>query len=201
MLLWVPEENYSYLVCSISAAVGCGKMSRPMGKEIDMLPLGPSVTKTQHIPLKNARSRPLRRRSYASRFSQLHFSKRNGSRMIYFVRVDSRIAQQFFLLAITYWTKHLQRCKEIYRKRILQFVVIAFANDYLTHTSESSDCTRTEIMVNFLQNTEKDGGRFMKKYVCSVCGYEYDGEVPFEQLDDDYVCPVCGVGKDLFAEE
>ena len=41
----------------------------------------------------------------------------------------------------------------------------------------------------------------MVKYVCTVCGYEYDGEIPFEQLDEDYVCPVCGVGKDMFAEE
>jgi len=41
----------------------------------------------------------------------------------------------------------------------------------------------------------------MSKYVCTVCGYEYDGEIPFEELDDDYVCPVCGVGKEEFAEE
>ena len=26
----------------------------------------------------------------------------------------------------------------------------------------------------------------------------YDGDVPFEELEDDYVCPVCGVGKDEF---
>lgn len=41
----------------------------------------------------------------------------------------------------------------------------------------------------------------MKKVVCSVCGYEYDGDTPFDELEDDYVCPVCGVGKELFAEE
>jgi rubredoxin len=40
----------------------------------------------------------------------------------------------------------------------------------------------------------------MKKYVCSVCGYEYAGEVPFDELPDDYTCPVCGVGKDQFEE-
>ena len=38
----------------------------------------------------------------------------------------------------------------------------------------------------------------MTKYVCSVCGYVYDGEVPFDQLPDDYACPLCGVGKDQF---
>ena len=36
------------------------------------------------------------------------------------------------------------------------------------------------------------------KYVCTVCGYEYDGEIPFEELPDDWVCPLCGVGKDKF---
>ncbi len=52
----------------------------------------------------------------------------------------------------------------------------------------------------------------MKKYVCTVCGYIYDPEVgdpdngiapgtPFEELPEDWVCPVCGVGKDSFEEE
>ena len=40
----------------------------------------------------------------------------------------------------------------------------------------------------------------MKEYVC-VCGYVYDGEVPFEELEDDYVCPVCGLGKEMFEEQ
>lgn len=52
----------------------------------------------------------------------------------------------------------------------------------------------------------------MKKYVCSICGYVYDPEVgdpdggiapgtAFEDIPDDWVCPVCGVGKDQFEEE
>ena len=39
-----------------------------------------------------------------------------------------------------------------------------------------------------------------KKYVCKVCGYEYDGEIPFEDLPGDWTCPLCGVGKDMFEE-
>lgn len=35
-------------------------------------------------------------------------------------------------------------------------------------------------------------------YVCSVCGYEYSGSVPFEQLSDDWVCPICGRPKSVF---
>jgi flavin reductase (DIM6/NTAB) family NADH-FMN oxidoreductase RutF/rubredoxin len=52
----------------------------------------------------------------------------------------------------------------------------------------------------------------MKRYVCNVCGYIYDpavgdpeGGVPagtaFENLPDDWVCPVCGAGKDQFSPE
>ena len=35
-------------------------------------------------------------------------------------------------------------------------------------------------------------------YKCSICGYEYNGDIPFEELPDDYVCPICGVPKSLF---
>ncbi|MBR1747249.1 MAG: rubredoxin [Clostridia bacterium] len=44
----------------------------------------------------------------------------------------------------------------------------------------------------------------MAKYVCEVCGYVYDEEAegtPFAELPEDYTCPLCGVGKDQFAEE
>lgn len=51
----------------------------------------------------------------------------------------------------------------------------------------------------------------MKKYVCTVCGYIYDeaagdpdngiasGTV-WEDVPGDFVCPLCGVGKDQFEE-
>lgn len=48
----------------------------------------------------------------------------------------------------------------------------------------------------------------MQKYVCDICGYEYDpatGDEPnapagtsFENLPADWTCPVCGAGKDQF---
>ena len=51
----------------------------------------------------------------------------------------------------------------------------------------------------------------MKKYECTVCGYVYDPEegdsdndikpgTSFEDLPDDWLCPVCGVGKSEFEE-
>jgi rubredoxin len=50
----------------------------------------------------------------------------------------------------------------------------------------------------------------MKKYECEVCGHIYDpaagdpdrGIAPgttFEELADDWKCPVCGEGKEVFA--
>ena len=49
----------------------------------------------------------------------------------------------------------------------------------------------------------------MKKYKCSVCGYVYDEAAGYPDLDiapgtkwedvpDDFVCPECGMGKDVF---
>lgn len=38
------------------------------------------------------------------------------------------------------------------------------------------------------------------KYVCSVCGYEYNGETPFESLPEDWACPVCGEPKSSFSK-
>lgn len=44
----------------------------------------------------------------------------------------------------------------------------------------------------------------MKSYKCIVCGYIYDpsqnDNIAFEDLDADWTCPLCGVGKDQFEE-
>ena len=51
----------------------------------------------------------------------------------------------------------------------------------------------------------------MKKWQCTACTYVYDPAVgdpengvpagtAFDALPDDWVCPVCGVGKDMFEE-
>jgi len=50
---------------------------------------------------------------------------------------------------------------------------------------------------------------YMDKYICNVCGYVYDPEVgdpdagiepgtPFEDIPEDWVCPLCGVSKENF---
>lgn len=37
-----------------------------------------------------------------------------------------------------------------------------------------------------------------EKWVCGICGYVYDGEVPFEELPDDFTCPWCKQPKSMF---
>ena len=41
------------------------------------------------------------------------------------------------------------------------------------------------------------------KYKCNVCGWIYDEEkegTKFDELPNDWICPVCGVGKDMFSK-
>jgi len=51
----------------------------------------------------------------------------------------------------------------------------------------------------------------MKKYRCLVCGYEYDPEIgdpdngvepgtSFNDIPDNWTCPVCGASKDEFEQ-
>ena len=38
-------------------------------------------------------------------------------------------------------------------------------------------------------------------YRCTICGYIYDNakeSVKFEDLPDDWKCPMCGMGKEMF---
>ena len=44
----------------------------------------------------------------------------------------------------------------------------------------------------------------MRKYICPICGYVYDEKkegVKFEDLPDDWKCPLCGAPKSLFKAE
>ena len=62
---------------------------------------------------------------------------------------------------------------------------------------------------NRKQSSTLKNEKSMDKYICTVCEYIYDPELgdpengiqpgtAFEDLPDDWVCPLCGVGKDDF---
>jgi rubredoxin len=56
------------------------------------------------------------------------------------------------------------------------------------------------------------GGRNMDKYVCTICGFIYDekegypeaGIAPgtrWEDVPEDFICPICGAGKSDFVKQ
>lgn len=62
---------------------------------------------------------------------------------------------------------------------------------------------------SYHREEKKEVAAKMAKYQCSVCNYIYDPELgdpdggiepgtPFEEIPDDWVCPVCGAEKSLF---
>lgn len=62
---------------------------------------------------------------------------------------------------------------------------------------------------SYIKEGKRKEVRKVKKYVCTVCGYIYDPEkgdpdggikpgTPFEDIPDDWVCPVCGAEKIMF---
>lgn len=62
------------------------------------------------------------------------------------------------------------------------------------------------------QKKEPTEEKKMDSYVCTTCGYIYDPEqgdpdsgiapgTAFEDLPNDWVCPVCGAGKDAFEKQ
>ena len=67
-------------------------------------------------------------------------------------------------------------------------------------------------MINIKNKVKNKRRKKKKKYVCGACGYEYDPAVgdpdngiqpgtAFEDLPEDWTCPICGMGKDVFEEK
>ena len=93
---------------------------------------------------------------------------------------------------------------------------ITFTDTTVTIRSAMTDANRDEIkklareLIGASENDEKEENSV--KYVCEICGYEYDeaagdpdnGIAPgtkFEDLPEDWSCPLCGVDKSNFKAE
>lgn len=69
-----------------------------------------------------------------------------------------------------------------------------------------------ETAPTYIKEPPKKGAVDMGKYRCTVCGYVYDPEkgdpdsgikpgTSFEELPEDWVCPLCGASKEKFEKE
>ncbi|MCD6413847.1 MAG: rubredoxin [Elusimicrobia bacterium] len=78
------------------------------------------------------------------------------------------------------------------------------------HEVKNGKSPKTAPTYSAAKEEKKEEG--VKKYVCDVCGYVYDPEkgdpdsgiepgTSFKDLPNDWVCPVCGVGKERFSPE
>lgn len=67
------------------------------------------------------------------------------------------------------------------------------------------------LWVYLLCNNRREGFN-MERWVCQPCGWVYDPEegdpdggiepgTAFEDIPEDWVCPICGATKDLFEKE
>lgn len=71
-------------------------------------------------------------------------------------------------------------------------------------TSENTPMTYAYYHKVLKGKTGKNAPTYIKespdegKYVCSVCGHVYEGNIPFEDLPDDWRCPICSQPKSAF---
>ncbi len=67
-------------------------------------------------------------------------------------------------------------------------------------------------MGKYFRHTPNEKELGMQKYVCNVCGYIYDPEegdpdngiepgTSFQDIPEDWVCPMCGALKEDFSPE
>ena len=78
--------------------------------------------------------------------------------------------------------------------------------------NEKEEKEKQQLLAEKLKSEKQPEEKEVKTYICSVCGYEYKPEegdptfgVPagttFGDLPDDWICPICGAGKEEFHSE
>lgn len=97
-------------------------------------------------------------------------------------------------------------CMIIYQRIVSYFIFLIIAyKAFLCYNIYH----RNQSPVNTYNNKEKV---IYMKYVCIICGYAYDEdlgdldngidpETMWDDLPDDFECPVCGVSKDEFESD
>jgi rubredoxin len=96
---------------------------------------------------------------------------------------------------------------------------VVFANPYASRSQHISSQKIAQFRLNLIRfylkskkNRQQKRRSRMDKYVCTVCGYVYDPEqgdpdngvdpgTKWEDVPNDWECPVCGASKDDFEKE
>lgn len=76
-----------------------------------------------------------------------------------------------------------------------------FIADLVDASTLSSDEPLTYNNYRLIRSGNKKPGENTQKkpiYQCNICHYVYDGDTPFEELPDDYICPICKRTKSAF---
>lgn len=71
---------------------------------------------------------------------------------------------------------------------------------YGDYQKNLKDKTR-EAFMRFREQSKSNSDKKEEVWVCTVCGYIYDGDIPFEDLPNDYTCPRCGQPKEVFEKQ
>ena len=75
---------------------------------------------------------------------------------------------------------------------------------FINYYSNIFNIVRIKMLINKVLDKKKIGRKNMAIWICDACGYEYNEDTEgtnFEDLPDDWTCPVCGVGKDMFTKQ
>ena len=87
--------------------------------------------------------------------------------------------------------------------------IILVSEEMREMRNEVSRMIAALLLLQFLIPSAGMERRITMKYECEPCGYIYDPEAgdpeggiapgtAFEDIPDDWVCPICGAGKDAF---
>ena len=89
-----------------------------------------------------------------------------------------------------------------YRDGLKEQVAIAFSAYKAGRAAGYAACKKSQTAMSASSSSSaaqpSSPASAEKRWTCTLCGYVYEGDIPFEELPDDLRCPLCGVGKDMF---
>lgn len=80
-------------------------------------------------------------------------------------------------------------------------IEIAGKDNIMSYDSYKRKKEIVESVNSSLEEKKGETRHARTSFVCTKCNYIYKEETPFENLPDDYKCPVCGANKDFFIEK